>query len=133
MNTFVPFYIVSAALAGDSPREQSDRNDTLERQLRALGYATLQVNGAYKGVTEPAVLVVDLTAWSPACFDSVLRLGRQYGQESILAVDANRKASLVYCEGGELQPLGHWHMVSKAVAMKSDAYTERQGIYYVAQ
>lgn len=131
MNIFTPFYIVSAALSHESARSNVDRTDSLERWLRKEGYATVQVNGCYKGETEPAVLVVDDRPGNGLCAMAVLRLARQYGQESILAVDANRLAGLIYCASGGFKSIGHWRGAPEEIAKSRDAYTERAGQYYI--
>ncbi len=132
MNTFTPFYIVSGALSVYNPRMNADRTDSLERWLRAEGFATVQVNGCYKGEREPAILVLDDRADNDVCEQAVIRLARQYDQESVLAVDANRQARLIFCAFGNVNAIGRWHAVNVDTVMnKPDAsYTERAGQYY---
>ena len=132
MNTHTPFYIVSGALSVYSPRINADRTDSLERWLRAEGLATVQVNGCYEGKREPAILVLDDRPINFCCEKAVMRLARQYDQESILAVDANRQARLIYCAFGNSKAIGRWRAVSADYAMDnpSASYTERAGQYY---
>ena len=132
MNTFTPFYIVSGALSVYNPRMNADRTDSLERWLRAKGFATVQVNGCYEGEREPAILVVDDWPGNELCESAVMRLARQYDQESILAVDSNRQARLIFCEFENTKAIGRWHAVNADTVMSnpSASYTERAGQYY---
>ena len=132
MNTFTPFYVVSGALSVYSPRINADRTNSLERWLRAEGFATVQVKGCYQGNREPAILVLDDRADNDVCEQAVLRLARQYDQKSVLAVDANRQARLIFCHFGNSRPIGQWRAVSAGHVMDnpSASYTERAGQYY---
>lgn len=130
MNTFTPFYIVSGALPGLEDRENAARCETVQRWLESDGYATAVVRGCYQGAIEPAILVIDDR---DDCRAAVLRVARQYAQDSILAVDANRAARLVYCETGERESLGQWQCVTEFEAKKRDAWTSRAGFYYIAE
>lgn len=131
MNTFAPFYILSAALAGDDAANATERTATLAHQLRASGFAVDSVRGCYMGQTEPALIAIP---FDRSCADSeraVLRFARLYGQESILAVDANRAATLVFCADETRRvPLGQFYAVDECVARTRDAWTERNGQYY---
>ncbi len=132
MNTFTPFYIVSGALSVYNPRMNADRTDSLERWLRAKGFATVQVTGCYEGDREPAILVLDDRADNDVCEQAVIRLARQYDQKSILAVDANRHARLIFCEFENTKAIGRWHAVNADTVINnpSASYTERAGQYY---
>ncbi len=132
MNTFTPFYIVSGALSVYNPRINADRTDSLERWLRAEGFATVQVQGCYEGEREPSILVVDDRAYNDVCEQAVLRLARQYDQKSILAVDANRQARLIFCAFGNFKAIGRWRAVHPDQVMDNPdaSYTERAGQYY---
>ena len=132
MNTFTPFYIVSGALSVYTPRMNADRTDSLERWLRHEGFATVQVKGCYAGEREPSILVLDDRAYNDVCEQTVLRLARQYDQESVLAVDANRHARLIFCEFENTKAIGRWHAVSAETVIRNPnaSYTERAGQYY---
>lgn len=130
MNRFTPFYIVSGARPDFSSLANGNRTDSLERWLRAGGFATVQVNGCYKGNRERSILIIDDAPSNSLCESAVMRLARQYEQESVLAVDANRQARLIYCDDRSFESIGQWRGVSKKTAEHSDAYTERAGQYY---
>ena len=132
MNTFTPFYILSGALSGFSAQENCDRTESLDRWLRAKSLATVQVNGRYKSNRERSILVIDERPDNDFCESAVMLLARQYDQESVLAVDANRQARLIYWDDGRFESVGQWRAVSAGeVTNKPDAsYTERAGQYY---
>jgi len=127
-----PVYILSGAVAIDTAASAIDHTATLADKLRALGYAVGDCWGCYKKRKEPALVVVDETPGNDQCEKDVLRLARQYGQESVLAIDATRHASLIYCEDEKRESLGEWRAVPQSVAKARDAYTRRAGVYYVA-
>lgn len=141
MNTQRPFHIISAALPGDDApgllgrlgrrRDAAERTDTLRRQIAAQNLSTTEVRGAYNGQTEPALLVLDAQPDRGDTERTLLRLARQYGQESILAVDANRQATLVFTDGRRVF-LGGFREVTAKQAARAPGYTERAGRYWVA-
>jgi hypothetical protein len=133
MNTQVPFYIVSAELAELDETCNNARSATLAAQLRKLGYAIADVTGCYKGRTERAFLVLDDRPNLEWCHADVLRLARTYCQESILAVDANRRARLIWCKTGFFESIGNWKGASESNAKARDAWTARAGHYYIVE
>ncbi len=131
MNTETPFYILSAARSDLDVHENAARSETLHAQLRAQGIAVAECTGCYHGTTESSLIVFDNTPGTLTVHDTVMRLARVYGQESVLAIDANRAASLIYCDDGRLESLGILVNVSRADAEQCDAWTERAGQFYV--
>ena len=132
MNTEIPFFILSAETDIHSTNENAYRTGMLNRQVRKLGLATAKCRGVYKGRAEASILVIDETPHNDDCFNAVLRLARTYAQKSILAVDANRNANLVYTdERRGSESLGRFISVPKEVAKAQESYTERAGRYYV--
>jgi len=132
VNYHPAFFIISAAVVGDYPSERRDRTQTLKRQLRNAGYATAPCNGCYKNRREQSILVIDENPGLANCLNDVLRLAKVYRQESVLSVDVNRAATLVYI-AGKREPIGRFVSVSKETAEISDGYTERGGRYYVCK
>lgn len=133
MNTHTPFFILSAARAEHNSIVNHARHETLMRQLQNCGHAVAQVNGCYKGEKEAAILVVDDRPYNAICETDVLRLARAYGQESVLAVDANGRARLIYCDDGSFETIGTWRGTNEKIAKSRDAWTERAGQYYIVQ
>lgn len=133
MNTFTPFYILSASHEHINADKKGFHNNLLGRTLRAQGFATAVCEGAYEGVKERSVLVIDERPYNDDCYNAVIRLANVYNQESILAVDANRNAHLVFCDGRPPQRLGIFTCVSEEEAKAQDAYTSRGGRYFVCK
>lgn len=140
MMTFTPFYILSGALAGVFDDESNqNRTDSLERRLHAEGLATVQVNGCYNGKRERSILVVDDAPYNDLCELAVLKLAKWYDQESVLAVDANRQARLIFFDHSDdqasFESIGQWRAVNKSEVMDKPgaSYTERAGQYYTVK
>lgn len=95
------------------------------------------VDGSYKGSKESAYLV----PLGPLNgFDTLIkvhRLAKEFNQESILEVDVNRNAQLIYMDAKFQVPtkLGKFQNVSKFEAIASDAYTfdPSTNYYYIAK
>ena len=130
-NLTKPIYILSGARTGDTPKQADARTRALRAEFDALGYASAECNGMYKGIAEPSILVIDHAPGTNNAERDVLGLARKYRQESVLAVDATRHASLVFIADGARVALGAFREVPKADAVKHEAYTERAGRYYV--
>ena len=129
MNTETPFYILSAASSECDDAENTSRHEMLSRQLRSNGLAVADCDGCYKGELERALLVLDETPGEARTHDIVRRLAHCWGQESFLAVDANRATRLAYVSGG-YYPLGVFTPVRHEYAKHCD-WTRRAGQYYV--
>ena len=94
MNTETPFLILSAERADLDPEVNAERTRQLFAQLAARRFAYVKVTGSYKGRTEASFLVLLDGGDGGYPFDLLLSLARRYGQESVLSVDANRRATL---------------------------------------
>lgn len=131
MRTETPFIVMSAELAELTKEENERRALALIGWLTRRGHSFKPVEGCYKGNREAAfvVLVPDEERER-----QIMSLARAYGQESVLYVDANRKAYLRLLESGEEVPIGSWRAIPKAQAKAASAYTHdvTAGAYYVA-
>lgn len=130
-NLTKPVYILSGARDGDTPAQAIARTRALRAEFDALGYASAECHGMYKGKAEPSIMIVDAAPGSNDTERDVLGLARKYRQESVLAVDAMRHASLVFIGDGRRVALGPFRNVSRDAALQRDAYTTRAGQYYV--
>jgi len=64
----------------------------------------------------------------------VLSLARRYSQETVLYVDANRKAALYHTDWGQKKvELGYFREVSELDAKAQDSYTLSDGRYYITR
>ncbi len=133
MNTEIPFFILSAETDIHSTNENAYRHSMLKRQLQRAGLATAVCQGVYKGRAEKSILVIDENPSVDDCFNAVLRLAQTYAQQTVLAVDANRNANLVFTdERRGSQWIGRFIGVTEDVAKAGD-YTERAGKFYVCR
>lgn len=134
-NTFPAFTILSAELSIYTPEVNATRTEQLRGQLEARDLDFAASSGAYNGTTEANFIV--LSDDGSREFELVLSLARRYGQQSVLHVDANRGATLVYTHtdltrGSQRVPLGQYKRVSEYDAKRASGYTELNGNYYVA-
>lgn len=135
MNIQTPFIVLSASRAELTPELNAERSALLERQLQARDLSFKRVEGAYKGQREISFLVLTPDSNAEAL---ATRLARRYGQESVLAVDANRAAALLFLRpdvGGEdiasIEPIGYWRSAAQAEAESLDAFTRDGSDYYI--
>ena len=132
MNTQTPFFILSAETDIHSTNENAYRSGMLSRQLRRAGFAVATCYGAFEGVKEKSVLVIDETPHNDDCFNAVMRLAKTYAQKYVLGVDANRTAILIRVSDGLTHKyMGNFRSVTEEVAKASKSWNERAGRYYV--
>jgi hypothetical protein len=114
--------IMSAELRARTPaqdRENVARTNELHRQLNARGITFVPALGSYKGVEERSVCAL---VYDSDDYDWLLQLAARYGQESVLVVDLNRVARLVYMAGG-VERIGMMERVPEHVARERDGWT----------
>lgn len=135
MNIQTPFTILSASRSELTAELNAERSDLLERQLAARDLSFKRVEGSYKGEREISFLVLTPDDRAESL---VLRLARRYGQESVLHVDANRYAALLFLHpdvGGpdvsSVSGVGFWRSAAQAEAESLEAYTRDGADYYI--
>ena len=134
MNTEIPFFMLSAETDIHSSGENAYRHSMLKRQLQKAGLAIATCRGVYKKRAENSILVIDENPSIDDCFNIVLRLAATYAQETVLGVDANRNANLIFTDGQRGSKwLGRFINVTEEVAKAAGDYTERAGRYYVCR
>lgn len=122
MTTQIAYVLISAELATLDPTENAERTRAMADDLAASALPHKQVQGCYAGTIEASFLVICPDASS---YMTLAALGRQFGQESILAVDADDNARLDYLASDYSVPVGKMIGVSAATALAehSEAYT----------
>jgi hypothetical protein len=124
MNTFPQFVIFSAERSDRSPELNAIYTAQLSEQLAWRGLYHYRVIGSYKGAQENSFVVY-------AEPDDILTLAKRYGQESVLAVDSARLATLIYVDSGKHEPLGVFGQIDADYAKTLDAWTlTPDGTYY---
>ena len=109
--------------------ETTDEQDlaAAKAQLETHNLFGSSVTGAYFGVEEDSLLV-RLNNWDE--HKNVLEVAKAFDQESILVIDANRCASLVYTDGRPEQSLGEFYRVSEDIAKGESGWTRDGGNNY---
>ena len=114
------FYIISGKTI------DNDYTNQLLADLVNGGYVFQRVNGVYKNERETAFIVYEMER------EKAIELMNKYRQESILFVDNERRATLIY-NNGKTEYLGIFQAVPKRIAITKDAYTEKDGRYYICR
>lgn len=134
MREVKPYHaIISAELENN---EDNARNtEALKDKLDALGFIYHAVFGCYEGVTEESFLV---NLGTDARFhkqnaSEVLRLGCLFQQDSLLFIDNEENAELVFCESGEKQNIGTFTCVCEENAKAQAAYTKIGERYFICK
>lgn len=140
MNTFTPFAIVSACRHEYDTEVNAARTEQFAGHLDWREIPYRRVLGSYKGVRETSFLVELPGSDERGVFDQLLALGRRYGQEGVLFVDANRRAAVwltdpaVRTDHSRQQCFvlsGRFQQVTEADAMQRDSWTQdEEGRYY---
>jgi hypothetical protein len=83
--------------------------------------------GCYKGISEISFIV-------PICnHSSIVKLAKQYNQESILLVDSIGNAKLSYVESYIKQSIGKMFEVSQNRALSEVSYTKVENKYFICK
>ena len=125
--------ILSAEKHGLNQMENEQRTAELESCLRMYGAPFKQVEGAYKGVTEIAFVVVLPARWAfqRETIDELLSLAADFEQESVLVVHANDSAAdFINVETRESTPAGTFERV-KTPGDRDYTYDVVNDTYYV--
>ena len=135
-----PFIIMSAFRQGLSQEENLRRHALLDAALDTLFNVNLKVtlgSGVEESTGRPGLeLGVRIEPREGTSFAKVvkdaLRMAEHFEQDSILVVDYNGLATLVYRDGRPDEAVGSWTRVSQAEAANSPYWTSIGGAYYVA-
>lgn len=89
-----------------------------------------QVLGSYKGQTENSFVAI---VNDDAKLNVIIDIADLWSQESILVVDENRKAKLVFMKGLEVQKLGDFRPIDVLEAQNLDNWTLDGTQYYAVK
>lgn len=120
------FVIISAELAAKSTEYNAVATVGLVNGLTRLGVPFTPAIGSYKGRTEKSFLV---ELGEHGDYDEVRDLAAHYNQESILLVDDQGEASLIYLVGGGVDIIGQWQWAGLDQP-ETDAWTQLAGQYF---
>jgi hypothetical protein len=127
MNISRQVVILSAELKTETTEANKRRTNNLESCLVDMRLPFKRGTGVYKGTEEVSFVVVvndelDIQTVKDFAFKS-------FGQESILHVDSNQEAVLVF-NNGVTERLGRLEQVEQSVALGRDSYTILDDKFY---
>lgn len=114
-----PFIIFSVKENGLSDNENRQRHAAYTTALPTAGIGFKSLLGCYKGDCEESFLVLD----TPENRAFVLDVARRHNQQSILFVDENCLAELLYLNINTRQPAGKFIAASKSHALQQGNWT----------
>ena len=126
-----PFVIISAERFTLTKGENQKRHQELLNQLKRDGFKTKVVEGVYHGQTEKSILVLLDSKFLSVDLGYMKNYGMIFDQESILFVDADRKAELHFPSTNKAEKLGNFVAVTKGIAIQCNNYTQDGQDYYV--
>ena len=126
-----PFAIISAERFTLTKGENQKRHQDLLTQLKRDGFKTKVVEGVYHGQTEKSILVLLESNFLAVDLGYLKNYGMIFDQESILFVDADRKAELHFPATNKAEKLGNFVAVTKGIAIQCDNYTQDGQDYYI--
>lgn len=130
MNITKPFFILSAAQETLNTDEITARTDELRQRIRDAGFPVELCSGDDSGSHETSLLVVDSRPWTDECEVLVMALAAVHSQTYVLAVDGQRQARRLFCDGRTPERIGTFKPVSRLKALGAVAYTERAGRHF---
>ena len=125
MNTSQPFVIFSVYETKNSDNYNRARHLAFREWLTDEDIPFVECQGVYKGESEQCFLLAD----DERGLQVAENAANTYGQESILLVDANKAATLVYRDGTR-EPIGVWTSFDLEEGNEPDSYTIHKGRTY---
>jgi hypothetical protein len=123
-NNLIPIVILALNLDSEELEQQAIST------FLGSEYSRPSLVGCYKGEVERSY-IIETTSKS---LEDILMFAKQYNQESILHLDNERSAVLVY-DMDNMVKLGRFKSASKAIALSNDAYTysKETHTYYIVE
>ena len=126
-----PFAIISAERFTLTNGENQKRHQDLLSQLKRDGFKTKVVEGVYHGQVEKSILVLLESNFLAVDLGYLKNYGMIFDQESILFVDADRKAELHFPSTNKAEKLGNFVAVTKGIAVQCQNYTQDGQAFYI--
>ena len=123
-NNLAPIVILALNLDSEAQEQQAIST------FLGASYKRIALDGCYKGEVERSY-IIETTSKT---LEEILAFSKQFNQESILYLDNQRLATLVY-DMDNMVKLGKFKGVSESHAKSNDAYTysHEQDTYYIAE
>ena len=126
-----PFAIISAERFTATMAENEKSHNELLTQLKRDGFKTKVVEGVYHDTKEKSILVILESKFVAVDLGYLKNYGSMFDQESILFVDADLKAELIFPATNKAEKLGNFISVTKGVAIQCRNYTQDGNDYYI--
>ena len=126
-----PFAIISVERFTLTNGENQKSHQDLLAQLKRDGFKTKVVEGVYHGQVEKSILVLLESNFLAVDLGYLKNYGMIFDQESILFVDADRKAELHFPSTNKAEKLGNFVAVTKGIAVQCQNYTQDGQDYYI--
>lgn len=123
----MPFVVLSSERSVLPPEINARRTDHLKSTLEEMLPDFTPVIGQYKGTTEKSFLV---RIHDEDEYEHARLIAKEADQESILLVDDDLVAHLVFLDSGDIVPVGIWTLVSFETPPDLDAWTYLEGFYF---
>jgi hypothetical protein len=114
------FTIISAELSTLGKAENALRTKLLKDMLEDIGAEFLQADGCYKGTEEVSFVVKSDITMFKALLDIA---SKNFAQESVLYVDEDKQAYLMYCDMFKTEQLGTFTQVNPKRLESLEAYS----------
>jgi hypothetical protein len=119
-----PFVIISAERFTNTIEENEKKHNELMTQLKKDKFSIKEVEGVYQGTVEKSILVILNKRWLAVELATFKNYAAIFNQESILFVDEERNASLIFTKQPWLsEKLGKFIAVTKGIATQMSNYT----------
>ncbi len=126
MNRSVPAIVFSSWRESLPENVNNNALQAAEIELAANGIPYFSALGFYKGNQEPVFVLQDVAD----NLKTVRKIARWNGQESILLIDANRRARLETVDGDLIGALGQFCEITETESKQVDAWTLCDGRYF---
>jgi len=127
-----PFVIISAERFTNTIEENKKNHLDLWLQLKRDGFSIKEIKGVYQGTSEKSILVILNRRWLAVELATFKNYAAIFNQESILFVDEERDASLIFTKQPWLtEKLGKFIDVPKGIATQMNNYTFDGQDHYV--
>lgn len=88
--------------------------------LHNVGIKIEEAIGCYKGVTERCFICQPTSKYH---YGIIKGIAKKFNQESILTINDLDMSILVYMDGSKREYVGHWRVVERSEAIKSNNFT----------
>ena len=126
-----PFVIISAERFTATKSENEKSHNELLAQLKRDGFKTKVVEGVYHDTSEKSIVVLLESNFIAVDLGYLKNYGAMFDQESILFVDSERKAELIFPGLAKTEKLGNFISVTKGVAIQCRNYTQDGNDFYI--